>query len=447
MPRASKLLPSLGHAASGAGGTIISTLTTYPLDLVNTRLKVQRQLRADGAIGPEDGYQGVWDAFQAIYEREGGLKAFFAGLGPDLGKSAADSFLFFLFYTWFRAKRLRVNEPYLKVLEELAVGAAAGACAKLFTTPVSNVVTRRQTANLISSSSSSSSSSPSSSSALSRSSNPSTPPTDGGGSTVRRRRPSSPRAAAATAAQPDLSFTETIVSIYRERGLLNGLWAGYSASLVLTLNPSMTFFLQQILKRMLVSRENWEEPGSAITFVIAALSKVMATSVTYPFQIAKARVQVSAAPSSSASASASAPRDDTSKKEVKKEGKKAAATTGRRRRETIFSTVRRIAETEGVKALYDGIGGELLKAFFNHGLTMLSKDIIHGLIIQLYFAVVAALKDYKKIRESVSKRAKKARGDMSRYYMLATLAAQMLRQRGLRQTLAMTGVLGKGKVE
>lgn len=201
------------------------------------------------------------------------------------------------------------------------------------------------------------------------------------------------------------------------------------------------------LKRMLVSRENWEEPGSAITFVIAALSKVMATSVTYPFQIAKARVQVSAAPSS-----ASASRDDISKGKEKemegkmKEVKKAAATAGRRR-ETIFSTVRRIAETEGVKALYDGIGGELLKAFFNHGLTMLSKDIIHGLIIQLYFAVVAALKDYRKIRESVSKRAKKARGDMSGYYMLATLAAQMLRQRGLRQTLAMAGVLGKGKVE
>lgn len=104
MPRASKLLPSLGHAASGAGGTIISTLATYPLDLVNTRLKVQRQLRADGAIGPEDGYGGILEAFEAIYEREGGVKAFFAGLGADLGKSAADSFLFFLFYTvscWF----------------------------------------------------------------------------------------------------------------------------------------------------------------------------------------------------------------------------------------------------------------------------------------------------------------------------------------------------------
>ncbi|KAK3953306.1 mitochondrial carrier domain-containing protein [Pseudoneurospora amorphoporcata] len=423
MPRASKLLPSLGHAASGAGGTIISTLATYPLDLVNTRLKVQRQLRADGAIGPEDGYGGIVDAFEAIYEREGGLKAFFAGLGADLGKSAADSFLFFLFYTWFRAKRLRVNEPYLKVLEELAVGAAAGACAKLFTTPVSNVVTRRQTANLISSSSRS---------------QPSTPTE---GSPVRPSFPASPT--------KDLSFTETIMSIYRERGLLNGLWAGYSASLVLTLNPSMTFFLQQILKRILVSRENWEEPGSAITFVIAALSKVMATSVTYPFQIAKARVMVSA-PQSQLQAQ---PGGSEKRKETGGNGDHGTATqtakevTKKAARETIFSTVLRIAQTEGVKALYDGIGGELLKAFFNHGLTMLSKDIIHGLVIQLYFAVVAALKDYKKLKEKLGKRAKKARADVSRHYMLAGLAAQMVRQRGLKQTLVMAGLVGKGKGE
>lgn len=99
MPRASKLLPSLGHAASGAGGTVVSTLVIYPLDLVNTRLKVQRQLRADGTIRECDGYGGILDAFCTIYNKEGGISALFAGLGPDVAKSAADSFLFFLFYT------------------------------------------------------------------------------------------------------------------------------------------------------------------------------------------------------------------------------------------------------------------------------------------------------------------------------------------------------------
>jgi len=81
------------------------------------------------------------------------------------------------------------------------------------------------------------------------------------------------------------TFSETVAELRREKGLL-GLWAGYSASLVLTLNPSMTFFLQQMLKRLLVPRENWDEPGGAITFLLAALSKVSATSITYPFQVA-----------------------------------------------------------------------------------------------------------------------------------------------------------------
>lgn len=99
MPSPPTLLPALGHAASGAAGTALSTLATYPLDLVNTRLKVQRQLRLDGSIQPADTYRGVLDAFHAIYTREGGAPAFFAGLGADLAKAAADSFLFFAFYT------------------------------------------------------------------------------------------------------------------------------------------------------------------------------------------------------------------------------------------------------------------------------------------------------------------------------------------------------------
>lgn len=99
MPRASKLLPSLGHASSGAAGTVISTLLTYPLDLVNTRLKVQRQLRLDDSLSEDECYRSVFDAFVKIYDTEGGIPAFFAGLSADVLKSAADSFLFFLFYT------------------------------------------------------------------------------------------------------------------------------------------------------------------------------------------------------------------------------------------------------------------------------------------------------------------------------------------------------------
>ncbi|KAK4650395.1 hypothetical protein QC762_707070 [Podospora pseudocomata] len=345
MPRASKLLPSLGHASSGAAGTVISTLLTYPLDLVNTRLKVQRQLRLDDSLSEDECYRSVFDAFVKIYDTEGGIPAFFAGLSADVLKSAADSFLFFLFYTWFRARRLvgrHPDLPYLRVVEELAVGAAAGACAKLFTTPVSNVVTRRQTASLLD-----------------------------------RSPPSSPT----RKQQTQKGFWEVLREIQAEKGGVLGLWAGYSASLVLTLNPSLTFFLQAILKRVLVDRKKWDDPGSGITFLLAAMSKVGATAVTYPFQIGKARLQMG-------------------HKSSKGEGEKE-------KRGGIFNTVARIRREEGVRALYDGIGGELLKGFFNHGTTMLTKDVVHGVIIKLYYIVAGFLVQWPALKRILVGRMRK----------------------------------------
>lgn len=366
---ADKFLPAIGHAVSGATGTAISTTATYPLDLVNTRLKVQRQLRKDGTISPSEQYAGITDAISRIYEREGGLGAFYAGLGSDIFKGVADSFLFFLFYNWFRTRRSQGNSRRLPAWEELAVGAAAGACARLFTTPISNVVTRKQTASLI---------------------------TDDGDAGSKDTMGQAGRG---------LSFAEILHVIRAEKGLL-GLWAGYSATLVLTLNPSITFYLQHALKKALVDRGREGESNGA-TFLVAALSKAIATTVTYPFQIAKARVQVSAPESprpepeeggeEKKEASTEAREEDiiVVEQNVGKTESKAHALAGRVQRlaeDTIFGTVMHIRRTEGVSALYDGIGGELLKAFFNHGTTMLSKEIVHKLIVQLYFFVLARIR-------------------------------------------------------
>ncbi|KAK2605094.1 hypothetical protein N8I77_007967 [Diaporthe amygdali] len=356
---ADQFLPAIGHAISGATGTAISTTATYPLDLVNTRLKVQRQLRKDGTISPSEQYAGILDAVSRIYEREGGLGAFYAGLGSDVFKGVADSFLFFLFYNWFRTKRSQGNSRRLLAWEELAVGAAAGACARLFTTPIGNVVTRKQTASLIAEDDQ-----------------------------------------AASQASRNLSFAEILHVIRAERGIL-GLWAGYSATLVLTLNPSITFYLQHALKKALVDRGREGESNGA-TFLVAALSKAIATAATYPFQIAKARVQVSAPESpkpelEEKEVSTRSGEEDTLvvEQNVGKVETKAQALKGRIHRlaeDTIFGTVMHIGRTEGVPALYDGISGELLKAFFNHGTTMLSKEIVHKLIVQLYFFILARIR-------------------------------------------------------
>ncbi|KAK7737057.1 hypothetical protein SLS53_006815 [Cytospora paraplurivora] len=360
---AEDFLPAIGHAISGATGTAISTAAAYPLDLVNTRLKVQRQLSRDGALPPSDRYRGIADALARIYGEEGGLPALYAGLGPDVVKGVADSFLFFLFYAWFRA-RLRSRGSggggQLPAWEELLVGAVAGACARLFTTPIGNVVTRKQTASLMATAA-------------------------GDGPTRQQGQEQGQEQQQQRAASRDLSVGEILRVIRAEKGLL-GLWAGYSATLVLTLNPSITFYLQDALGKALVGRRGQEGGsggggGGGATFLAAAVSKVIATALTYPFQIAKARSQVSAAPGSSTSPGPGEEGEEVSTSEGEKDrsvtehgaGRSGGETKALPQRlhslaeETIFATVFRIGKTEGIPALYDGLSGELLKAFLSHG--------------------------------------------------------------------------------
>ena len=65
----------------------------------------------------------------------------------------------------------------------------------------------------------------------------------------------------------------------------------------------------------------------------------------------------------------------------------------------MFSTIIRIARTEGLWALYQGLGAEVLKGFFSHGITMLMKDRIHSIIINLYYLVLRSLKRYPNPEE------------------------------------------------
>ncbi|KAK1769333.1 mitochondrial carrier domain-containing protein [Phialemonium atrogriseum] len=224
------------------------------------------------------------------------------------------------------------------------------------------------------------------------------------------------------------SFGEMLADIRREKGVL-GLWAGYSASLVLTLNPSITFFLQQMLTKSLVARQGWDDDDDAapgVTFVLAAVSKVIATVVTYPFQIAKTRAQVSPAP---------VERDegeDLTEGNAGKENKKAEAEAEPEKGlaksvrsladETIFATVARIGRDEGFRALYDGMSSELLKAFFSHGITMVAKDAVHKLLFRLYFAILAYLRRHPRTRARLTQAASNLSDGLRDGYLKVTAA-------------------------
>ncbi|KAI9641586.1 hypothetical protein NHQ30_010399 [Ciborinia camelliae] len=382
----STALPALGHAISGATGTAISNLCIYPLDLIITRLQVQRTL-ASGSSSEKQSqkYTSLADAFHKIYNEEGGIAGFYSGVLQDTSKSIADSFLFFLFYGYIRSKRLQSHhsssKAALPAFEELGVGALAGGLSKFFTTPLSNIVVRKQTYSMTSS--------------------PGSKP-------------------------PSIS---SIITDIRERKGIAGFWSGYSASLILTLNPSLTFFLYEFLKRVLIPRNKRDDPGARITFLLAAVSKAVASSVTYPVSLAKARAQVDGSSSSGpiekeifekiSDDIKDATRND-SKRSAKEARKHLTEVSKRTRRNTIVHSIIKIYKEEGMAGLYEGIGGEIIKGFLGHGLTMIVKDRVHELILSLYFMVLRLLKRSpspeeimtdarEKVRESSENLASKVR--------------------------------------
>jgi hypothetical protein len=286
---------------------------------------------------------------------------------PETVKGIADSFLFFLAYTYARQRRLAaLGSSKLSTLEEISVGVVAGAFAKLWTTPLQNIVTRKQ-------------------------------------------------AAAMTPGKNTSSNISEIARQIRSEKGLQGFWSGYSATLILTLNPSITFLLHRVLSRLLVPRARRSDPGARITFILAAISKVVASTLTYPFALAKTRAQVS----SQKPTQRTGPTSESDKAENVIEEKALHA-----RQRTVISTIIQIARTEGVLGLYQGLGAEVLKAFFSHGFTMLAKDRIHTLVINLYYLVLKALKKYPSPDELAKMASEQAKDTYSKGAEVAGSAAE-----------------------
>lgn len=281
----------------------------------------------------------------------------------------ADSFLFFLCYSFLRDRRLaaRGNAKSLPALEELGVGFVAGGLTKLATSPIANIVTRKQAAALLAA-------------------------RDSDDDNTEIKVPSARQIAQ---------------DIMQEKGI-TGFWSGYSASLVLTLNPSITFFLFEMLKKVFLPRHRRDNPPKSLTFLLSALSKSCASFITYPFSLAKARLQ------------AGAKHEDHDEQEAvggdveSEQGLKAA-------KATVFSTVLTVAQTEGVSALYEGLQVELVRAFFSHGMTMVAKQVIRRFLVKAYYVISILLGRYK--RKMGSKRlAERARSSVE-YYNLAMARA------------------------
>lgn len=112
---------------------------------MKTRLQVQVK-RVPGTDYSDPHYASTWDAISKIFADEG-INGLYAGINGSLLGVASTNFAYFYWYSTVREfyfKSQKVPAPPSTAIE-LALGAVAGAVAQLCTIPVAVVTTRQQT--------------------------------------------------------------------------------------------------------------------------------------------------------------------------------------------------------------------------------------------------------------------------------------------------------------
>ncbi|KAI0165807.1 peroxisomal carrier [Xylariaceae sp. FL1272] len=303
MPVQSKPLPPWGSAVAGATGAVLANALVYPLDIVKTRLQVQvKHTTGEVHPGAEPHYTSTWDAITRMVADDG-LLGLYAGMHGALIGVASTNFAYFYWYTIVRElynKSKRFAHPP-STATELALGAIAGAIAQVFTIPVAVVTTRQQTQS--------------------------------------------------KADRKGLLATAREV-IDSEDGP-SGLWRGLKASLVLVVNPAITYGAYERLKTMMFPGKSRLTPGEA--FLLGAMSKALATVVTQPLIVAKVGLQ--------------------SKPPPQRQGKHFKG---------FIEVMQFIIKHEGVSGLFKGIGPQLMKGLLVQGILMMTKERMELVFVLLF---------------------------------------------------------------
>ncbi|KAJ7476023.1 mitochondrial carrier domain-containing protein [Mycena latifolia] len=248
-----KLTP-FGAALAGALGGCFSTAVVYPLDVAKTRIQASK--------GKSKDELSMLAVLLRIFKKEG-VPGFYRGFGATMLNTFSMQYAYFFFYSFVRnsyinrlARKLPAGAalPALSTAAELLIGAIAGALAQIFTIPVSVIATRQQ---------------------------------------VGRQ-----NKAAVDGQADDDSFLGVAREIIDEEGV-GGLWLGIKPGLVLTVNPAITYGVFERVKSLLIAAQLKAGGNDKITpglsFLVGALSKTLATVVTYPYIMAKVRIQTRSA--------------------------------------------------------------------------------------------------------------------------------------------------------
>ncbi|CAK9137190.1 unnamed protein product [Ilex paraguariensis] len=291
-------LESISEATSGAIGALVSTTILYPLDTCKT--KYQAEVRAHN----QQRYRNISDVlWEAISTRQ--VLSLYQGLGTKNLQSFISQFVYFYGYSFF--KRLYLQKSGSKSIgtkANLIVAAAAGACTVIVTQPLDTASSRMQT----------------------------------------------------SAFGKSKSLWKTL-----SEGTWSEAFDGLGISLLLTANPSIQYTVfdqlkDRLLKGQLVNQRQTESSPQALSafsaFVLGALSKCIATCLTYPAIRCKVMIQ-------------SAESDDAVRDEAQLKARK-----------TVSGAIYSIWKREGLLGFFKGLHAQILKTVLSSALLLMIKEKI-----------------------------------------------------------------------
>lgn len=287
---------ALTEATSGAVGALVSTTVLYPLDTCKS--KYQAEVKSQ----TERKYRNLSDVFwEAIQTRQ--VLSLYQGLGTKNLQSFISQFVYFYGYSYFkRLYKEKTGTKDLGAKANLVIAAAAGACTVIITQPLDTASSRMQTSEF----------------------------------------------------GKSHGLWETL-----SQGSLSEAFNGLGISLLLTSNPSVQYTVydqlkQRVLRRQTVhSTTKSENDLSALSaFLLGAVSKSIATFVTYPAIRCKVMIQ---------STNASNERDNKSRKT-----------------KSVKDVLYAIWRKEGPSGFFKGLRAQILKTVLSSALLLMIKEKIHS---------------------------------------------------------------------
>ncbi|GIL56566.1 hypothetical protein Vafri_11907 [Volvox africanus] len=368
------------EGCSGALGSVIALLATYPLKTIYT---LQALSTGGSSVSGAEAETSSRLLAVARFLKQYKLSMLYAGLGPNVVESALSSGVYFFFYSKLREHAVILSRrgccaagaenrsKDIGVIASLLVATAAGALNQIITMPASVVATRIQGHRSL--------------------------------------------AGAASTKRPPTTW-ETIASVFREDGLA-GFWKGLLPSMILLANPAVQYMLFEKIKALLkywkaqrlaqaekMSGEaatasaqqqhdeqelprrcsaDSDEAMEAVTaaskaavgqrqaagrppssssslelsagevFLAGALAKIGATVATYPLIVVKARLQASSPAASNSSG-------------------------GTAYRASTWGVVADTARNEGMGGFFKGLRAKILQTALNAALMLMLKEQLHG---------------------------------------------------------------------